>query len=110
MLTNCDARTVSGFGKEWMHFDQSALSEAELKVNFELYFSLFPWQDLPPRPVGFDLGCGSGRWARLVSPKVGRLFCIDPSSEALEVAVRNLAGARNCTFYLASAADMPLAD
>ena len=24
-ITNCDARTVSGFGKEWAHFDQSAV-------------------------------------------------------------------------------------
>jgi len=110
MTTNCDARTVSGFGEEWTRFDQSTLSEAELKAIFGMYFSLFPWQALPRGSAGFDLGCGSGRWARFVAPKVGCLHCIDPSAEALEVARRNLTQAPNCAFHLASAADMPLAD
>ena len=109
-ITNCDARTVSGFGKEWAHFDQSALSEVELKFSFEMYFGLFPWQDLPPASAGFDRGCGSGRWARLVAPRVGRLHCIDASAEALGVAQRNLAETPNCTFHLSSVADMPLTD
>ena len=60
MLTNCDARTVSGFGEEWTRFDQSALTGAELEAIFGNYFSLFPWEALPPGAVGFDLGCGSG--------------------------------------------------
>lgn len=110
MFTNCDARTVSGFGKEWTRFDQSTLSESELRANFGMYFSLFPWEELPREPAGFDLGCGSGRWARLVAPQVGQLHCIDPSAKALEVAQRNLAQARNCTFHLASAADIPLSN
>ncbi len=36
------------------------------------------------------MGCGSGRWARWVAPKVGRLHCIDPSI-AIDVARKNLA-------------------
>ena len=47
MSTNCDTRTVSGFGKEWSRFDQSTLSGAELQAIFGVYFSLFPWQILP---------------------------------------------------------------
>ncbi len=35
---------------------------------------------------GFDMGCGSGRWARLVAPRVGTLNCIDPAEAALAVA------------------------
>ena len=38
----------------------------------------------------FDMGCGSGRWSKLVAPKVKRLNCIDPSLEALNVARKNL--------------------
>ncbi len=110
MSTNCDTRTVSGFGKEWSRFDQSTLSGAELQAIFGVYFSLFPWQILPRDAEGFDLGCGSGRWARFAAPKVGRLHCIDPSAEALQVARQNLLQAPNCTFHLASAADIPLAD
>ena len=53
---------------------------------FENYFSIFPWDTLPPNSVGFDLGCGSGRWARRVAPRVGTLHLIDPS-EAIGVAL-----------------------
>jgi ubiquinone/menaquinone biosynthesis C-methylase UbiE len=110
MSTNLDARTVEGFGEEWSSFDQSTLSEAELKKLFEQYFSVFPWDQLPPQAIGFDLGCGSGRWAKCVAPKVGILHCIDASSEALQVARRNLTELRNCFFHEASVDQIPLAD
>src|SRR5690606_41790929 len=64
----------------------------------DLYFSIFPWSQLPSNAVGFDLGCGSGRWAKLVAPKVGTLHLIDPSS-ALTVAKRNLLQMNNCVFH-----------
>jgi len=56
------------------------------------------------------MGCGSGRWARLVSPKVGHLNCIDPS-EAIYVAKRNLSNFDNISFYKNSVEDsvLPLA-
>ena len=31
------------------------------------------------------MGCGSGRWAKLISPKVKLLNCIEPSN-AIEIA------------------------
>jgi ubiquinone/menaquinone biosynthesis C-methylase UbiE len=58
--------------------------------------------------VGFDLGCGSGRWAKGVAPRVGKLHCIDPS-DAIEVARRALADLPNCEFHRASVHQMPLA-
>lgn len=77
--------------------------------QFERYFSVFPWEDLPDAAVGFDAGCGSGRWARFVAPRVGRLHCIDASAGALDVARRVLAGSSNVDFHLASVSDLPLA-
>ncbi|MDA8560416.1 class I SAM-dependent methyltransferase [Nitrospinae bacterium] len=106
---NIDEPTVTGFGDEWERFDQSALFPEERQRLFDAYFSVFPWEKLAPDAVGFDLGCGSGRWAKLVSPLVGRLHCIDPSS-ALEVAKRNLADNLNCEFHFASVDDIPLSD
>src|SRR6187549_2116135 len=100
MTGNIDDQVVAGFGDEWSRFDQSELSAAELSTMFESYFSIFPWEKLPENPVGFDLGCGSGRWAKLVAPRVGKLHLIDPS-DALEVAKRNLSGAENCLFHRA---------
>jgi SAM-dependent methyltransferase len=109
-MKNADHATVDGFGEEWARFDQSELSEADARRGFEEYFGIFPWSSLPEAPVGFDLGCGSGRWATLVAPRVGTLHCIDASDRALGVARSNLASAKNCQFHHASVADIPLAD
>jgi ubiquinone/menaquinone biosynthesis C-methylase UbiE len=106
---NADSKVVAGFGDEWSRFDQSELTKDELAKMFDNYFNIFPWEKLPANAVGFDLGCGSGRWAKLVFPRVGELHCIDPS-EALEVAKRNLKDAANCKFHQASVEEIPLVD
>jgi ubiquinone/menaquinone biosynthesis C-methylase UbiE len=108
-VRNIDRQTVEGFGAEWARFDQNALSDDHLD-DFQHYFQIFPWESLPRQAVGFDLGCGSGRWARLVAPRVGTLHCIDPSPAALEVARRNLEDHSNCRFHLAAVDDITLAD
>jgi len=109
-VANLDERTVSGFGDEWARFDQSELPPAELQSLFQKYFHIFPWAKLPKGAVGFDLGCGSGRWAALVAEKVGKLHCIDASEEALTVARKNLGSRANCEFHHASVDAIPLAD
>jgi ubiquinone/menaquinone biosynthesis C-methylase UbiE len=106
---NIDTATVEGFGDEWERFDQSKLPQAEHIKLFNDYFAVFPWEKLSGDAVGFDLGCGSGRWAKLAANKVGHLHCIDPSS-AIEVAKRNLVGINNCSFHKAGVDDIPLAD
>ena len=110
MTANIDKQVVAGFGDEWSRFDQSALTDAELRRMFDNYFNIFPWEKLPRDAVGFDLGCGSGRWAKLVAPRVGKLYLFDPSPDALDVAKRNLASSPNCEFALAGAGDVPLED
>lgn len=107
---NQDEGTVAGFGDEWTRFDQSELGPEEVDALFGLYFRVFPWGDLPANAEGFDLGSGSGRWARRVAPRVGRLHCVDASAEALAVAKRNLADHPNCVFHHASAGALPFAD
>jgi ubiquinone/menaquinone biosynthesis C-methylase UbiE len=106
---NIDSKTVDGFGYEWTRFDQSELSEKEHRELFDNYFSLFPWDVLAENAKGFDIGCGSGRWAKLVAPRVGHLYCIDPSS-ALDVARKNLSHFSNCDFYNAAVDSIPLKD
>jgi SAM-dependent methyltransferase len=110
MNTNVDLQTVQSFGEEWSTYDQSPVSTTELMEGFERYFHIFPWSELPLNAVGFDLGCGSGRWARLVAPRVGCLHCVDASEKALDVAQRNLEGHQNCEFHHASVEAMPLED
>ncbi len=105
---NLDAGTVAGFGQEWSSFDQSRLPAAELDELFGRYFAIFPWDELPDDAQGFDLGCGSGRWAARVAPRVGGLHCIDPSPAAIAVAGRNLAGNPNCVLHIAGVGEIPL--
>ena len=107
MSKNLDADTVKSFGDEWSRFDQSSLAPAEALRIFDEYFNVFPWDALPKNALGFDMGCGSGRWARLMAPRVGHLHCIDPSA-ALEVARKSLASVTNVTFHCASVDDKPL--
>lgn len=107
---NIDPSTVADFGREWAAFDQTALDPKEHKALFDQYFSTFPFDRLPANCEGFDLGCGSGRWAELVAPRVRKLHCIDPAEEALSVCKRRLAGYPNVEFHLASADTIPLAD
>lgn len=104
---NLDEATVNSFGDEWARFDQSSLSEEEANKIFDEYFAVFPWARLPAGATGFDMGCGSGRWARLMAPRAGHLYCIDPSS-ALEVAKAALAASNNVSFITASVDDRPL--
>jgi SAM-dependent methyltransferase len=107
---NIDPATVEGFGEEWAAFDQSGLQGAEYQKLFDGYFGIFPFDELPDGAEGFDLGCGSGRWAAGVAPRVGTLHCIDPSEQALAVATRRLAGHSNVHLYLAAADSIPLPD
>lgn len=107
---NVDRKTVDGFGDEWTRFQQDGLSTQARQQIFNDYFRIFPWQSLPPDAIGADMGCGSGRWAMEVAPRVGRLLLVDASHAALNVARKNLSGAANVDFHEASIGELPMAD
>lgn len=109
-MSNRDNLTVEGFGEEWSRFTQAELSTNELETLFNTYFSIFPWATLPENASGFDMGCGSGRWAKLVAPRVGKLTCVDASEKALAVAQVNLTANKNCSFAHASVDHLPWPD
>ena len=106
-MKNLDKKTVESFGDEWSKFDQSQMSKEEAKEIFEKYFNIFPWHNLPKNSEGFDMGCGSGRWASFVAPRVSILHCIDPSS-ALDIAKLKLKKFNNINFYNSSVDDVKL--
>lgn len=107
-MSNIDKKTISSFGDEWTHFDQLGLKNEEHKYLFDKYFHIFPWNILPQNAEGFDMGCGSGRWAKLVAPRISKLNCIEPSIEALNVAKKNLSKTKNVNFINAGVSDKPL--
>lgn len=101
---NLEQDVVDDFGEEWRRFPNSGRvrTSGELEDIFNRYFSAFPWDELPERARGFDMGCGTGRWAVRVATQVGAIVCIDPSPRALEVARENLKGLENCEFVESS--------
>lgn len=48
-VSNIDTKTVGSFGDEWSRFDESEMSDDEAHKIFKEYFSVFPWEVLPPR-------------------------------------------------------------
>jgi ubiquinone/menaquinone biosynthesis C-methylase UbiE len=108
--SNIDPATVKGFGEEWDAFDQTALSSEEHDRIAREYFSIFPFESLPANAEGFDLGCGSGRWAAWVLPRVGLLHCIDPAEPALNVAQRRIGDDPRARFHHSDVDHMPLAE
>ncbi len=98
LQNNTEKETVVGFGSEWSKFNQSKLSATEAKLLFDRYFSIFPWKKINKNSVGFDMGCGSGRWAKFIAPMVKKLHCIDPS-DAIFIAKEQLSTYHNCEFH-----------
>jgi ubiquinone/menaquinone biosynthesis C-methylase UbiE len=109
-ISNVDSAVADGFADEWNRFPQDKLPQQEQQENFQSYFAIFPWDTLPSGSVGADIGCGSGRWAALVAPRVGRLQVVDVSVAVLDVARRNLAHVSNVDFHQASVGRLPFAD
>lgn len=89
-------------------FNHKALNDKELQIAFDQYFNIFPFEKINLNSEGFDMGCGSGRWARLLAPKVGKLNCIDPSPIALKQAKLNLEDFANCHFECSTVSDSQL--
>jgi ubiquinone/menaquinone biosynthesis C-methylase UbiE len=84
------------------------MSERERDSLFSEYFRVFPWEKVSATAVGADIGCGSGRWALLVAPRIGQLHCLDASEDALAVAKKNLGSLNNVHLHRASVDAMPL--
>lgn len=108
---NVDPEVARGFGEEWSTFRQSeaSLSHEQHELIFENYFRIFPWHELPPDGgIGADIGCGSGRRARMIAPRVAHLHLVDVSPEALAVARENLKTQHNVSFHAVSVGDIPL--
>lgn len=106
---NVDWEVVNDFGDEWEEFQFNKDNSDILLKAWQQYFNIFPWNDISKNSNGFDMGCGTGRWAQFVAPKVGKLSCIDPSS-AIEVAKKNLSHFDNIDYLRETSNDCSLAN
>ena len=97
-MTNLDKSTIKSFSDQWVRYDQTGMTHKEALKIFKNYFSIFPWKKISKSAEGFDMGCGTGRWAKFVAPKVRKLHCIDPS-DAIKVAKKKLKNFKNINYH-----------
>ena len=109
-MKNTDTTVVTDFGEEWSRFEQDLLTEYDFKSQFDSYFNIFPWEKLTKEPVGADIGCGSGRWAKEVAKRVSHLHLVDPSEAALKIAKKKFADDTKVEFHHATVGKLPFAD
>src|SRR5688572_13817374 len=106
---NIDPETAKAFDQNWGVARRRSGNSAEAKRSFEDFFLMFPLNELG-QAEGFDLGCGTGQRAAAIAPHVGKLHCIDPSSNGIDVARKRMADRHNVEFHVAAVDEMPLAD
>ncbi len=104
---NIDWKTVESFGNEWSIFN--SFDDEEVALIGNDYFDILPPQLEDKHTVALDAGCGSGRWSKFLSDKVGFIEAIDPSS-AVFTAVKLLKGVSNVRVTQASIDHIPFED
>ncbi|MBC7629002.1 bifunctional 2-polyprenyl-6-hydroxyphenol methylase/3-demethylubiquinol 3-O-methyltransferase UbiG [Ferruginibacter sp.] len=78
---NIDPIVVKGFGDEWLKFKD--FSDAEIAQISAEYFDILDDNILTPSTYAVDIGCGSGRWTKALSRRVGFVEAIDPSNAVI---------------------------
>lgn len=96
-MKNLENRVIKDFGNEWKYFDHQKRNNKIQQINFNQYFLNFPFKLLKKNFIGFDAGCGTGRWAKFILQKNLKLNCIEPS-EAINVAKKNLKNFKKVKF------------
>jgi 2-polyprenyl-3-methyl-5-hydroxy-6-metoxy-1,4-benzoquinol methylase len=105
--SNVDAAVIASFGEEWLKF--SNFNEADINQFGDEYFDIADAAILNKDAYVLDMGCGSGRFSRYLSGKVGFIEMLDPS-EAIWAAEKLLCGIDNVRMINASADSIPFAD
>lgn len=84
---NLDAEIVGSFGSEWKKFGW--FSDSAIETAAAEYFDVIPKEMLANVRNAIDVGCGSGRWSRFLSARVGFVESIDPSEAVLSASELN---------------------
>jgi SAM-dependent methyltransferase len=93
-------RVISDFGDEWQRFNYLNNEDStELEFQFDRYFEPVP-DNLQRRDdlVAADFGAGSGRWSFFLMRKCHRLYVVEPSTKAIDIAKRRLGEISKITY------------
>lgn len=104
---NIDMAVVDSFGEEWEKFNQ--FSENEIKKIGDAYFKIIDDNILNSNTYGIDIGCGTGRWTKYLSDRIGFMEAVDPS-KAIFAADKLLEDKKNVRLSMASIDNLPFED
>lgn len=104
---NLDEEIVGSFGSEWRKFGW--FSDEAIDTAAAEYFDLLPEAQLEGVGHALDVGCGSGRWSRYLSKRVGFVESVDPSEAVLSASELNR-DRPNVRVTRASIDEIPFAD
>lgn len=104
---NIDRKVVDEFGDEWMKFYEH--DDDLVKKGGEEYFDILNENIVNKNTYALDIGCGTGRWTKYLSAKVGFIEAIDPS-QAIFAAEKLLGEIKNVRLSQASIETLPFPD
>jgi ubiquinone/menaquinone biosynthesis C-methylase UbiE len=104
---NIDKKVVQSFGEEWEKFE--SFKDEDLQNISDMYFDILDERHLNKDTYAMDMGCGTGRWTKIIAQKAGFVEAVDPSS-AIFVADRLLKDTPNVRLTQASVDTLPFAD
>lgn len=104
---NIDKEVVKSFGEEWEKFKE--FKDTELERTAAMYFDILTDKHLNKDTYAMDMGCGTGRWTKMIADRVKFVEAVDPSS-AIFVADHLLKEKANVRLTQASADTLPFGD
>ncbi len=106
-IQNADLSVIKSFGDEWKKFHQ--FGEVDINRLAAEYFDIIPDKLYSSNTKMLDVGCGSGRWTRVLSPKIGVVDAVDPS-DAIYAADELLKDFPNVRLTKAASENLPFED
>jgi len=104
---NIDKEVVKTFGEEWLKFKD--YSDEEIRSVAIMYFDILNEKIINKSTYALDIGCGTGRWTKYLSDKLGFIEALDPS-DAVFAADELLKDIKNVRITKASVETIPFDD
>src|SRR5688572_19940010 len=104
---NISEDVIKSFGEEWLKFND--FSDEVIAEGANEYFDILTDTIVNKSTYALDIGCGTGRWTKFLTDKIGFIEAIDPSN-AIFAADKLLGKIQNVRLAKASTDNIPFAD